>query len=339
MTATPGLIDAHCHFAAGCVRELHPLDLSYPAVQTIADVVEKIKQKVETSEPGMWILGRGWDEGKLEELRYIYASDIDSVSPHNPVFLEHTLGHYGTANTAAKEAGIGQKTWNAYQKVLDRGQLKIRMFVLWEGGEPVEDAQDMIEQVADFTRPYVSTGDDRLISGGIKLYIDGSGGARPAWLYDDWNKNYQETDTGNTGYPAIEPHEFRKMVKLYHDAGLHFGVHAIGDRAIDWLMDSYVQALKANPIAGLRHSIIHCNIPTDRALEIMASMQAEYDAGYPEAEAVHLWWIGDSYAGNFGPRRSLKLKPLKTFREKNIQWAAASDYYVVPYPSRYGIWA
>ena len=408
LTATPGLIDAHCHFAAGGFRELYHLDLSYPAIRTIGDVVEKIKEKVETSEPGAWIFGTGWDEGKLEELRYIYASDIDSVSPQNPVFLEHTMGHYGTANTvalkqagvarhtsdppggtidrsadgtptgvlketaqqlvkrlippmtrqqaeegivhlvkgfhsegmtAAKEAGIGQETWDAYQNVLHRGQLKIRMFVLWEGGETVEDAQGMIEQVADFTKPYVSTGDDRLISGGIKLYMDGSGGARTAWLHEDWNKNYRETDTGNTGYPAIEPEEFRKMVKLYHDAGLHLGVHAIGDRAIDWLMDSYAEALRANPIEGLRHSIIHSNIPTDRALEIMASMQAEYDAGYPETEAVHLWWIGDTYAGNFGPPRSLKLKPLKTFLERNIQWAAASDYYVVPYPARYGIWA
>ena len=408
LTATPGLIDAHCHFADGGVRELHHLDLSYPAVRTIGDVVEKIKEKVAVSEPGVWIFGRGWDEGKLEELRYIYASDIDSVSPRNPVFLEHTMGHYGTANTAAlkeagvarhtadppsgtidrspdgaptgvlketaqqlvrrlipamtqeqieegivhlvkgfhsegitaaKEAGIGQKTWDAYQNVLNRGQLKVRMFVLWEGGKTVEEAQGIIEQVADFTKPYVSTGNDRLMSGGIKLYMDGSGGARTAWLYDDWNKNYRETDTGNIGYPAIPPQEFREMVKLYHNAGLHLGVHAIGDRAIDWLMDSYAEALHANPIPGLRHSIIHCNIPTARSLELMAWMQEKYDAGYPEAEAVHLWWIGDTYAGNFGPDRSLKLKPFKTFREKGIQWAAASDYYVVPYPARYGIWA
>ena len=52
--------------------------------------------------------------------------------------------------------------------------------------------------------------------------------------------------------------------------------------------------------------IIHSNIPTDRALEIMASMQTEYDAGYPEPEAVHLWWIGDTYAGNPGTNNERK---------------------------------
>jgi len=408
LTATPGLIDAHCHFADGGVRELYHLDLSYPVVRSVGDVVEKLKEKVATLEPGVWIFGRGWDEGKLEELRYVYASDIDPVSPENPVYLEHTMGHYGTANTAAlkaagigintpdpqggtidrspdgtptgvlketakqlvlplipeisqtqieegiaylakgfnsegitaaKDAEIGRQVWSAYQNILDSGQLTVRMFVLWAGGETLEDAQSVIEQVADFTKPYISTGDDRLISGGIKLYIDGSGGARTAWLYDEWNKDFEDTDTGNFGYPVIPPKEFREMLKLYHDAGLHIGVHAIGDRAIDWLMDSYAEALKASPISGLRHSVIHCNIPTERALEMMASMQAEFDAGYPEAEAVHLWWIGDTYAGNFGPERSLKLKPFRTFRERKIQWAATSDYYVAPYPARYGIWS
>jgi predicted amidohydrolase YtcJ len=40
------------------------------------------------------------------------------------------------------------------------------------------------------------------VSGGVKLYIDGSGGARTAWMYDDWNKDLKDTDTGNKGYPA-----------------------------------------------------------------------------------------------------------------------------------------
>lgn len=408
LTATPGLIDAHCHFASGGVGMLYIMDLSFPAIRKIADVKEKVRAEAETLKPGEWIYGRGWDEGKLEELRYIYASDLDLVSPNNPVWLMHTMGHYGTANsvalklgkitkdtadppggtidrypdgtptgvlkesamnkvqklipaitpekiqngiielvkgfnkegmTAAKEPGIGLKIWDAYQNVLAQDKLDVRMFVLWGGGRTIEHAEEIINRVTPFTKPYISTGDDRLISGGIKLYLDGSGGARTAWLYQEWNKNYKEVDKGNYGYPVIPPDIFRKMVIMYHDAGLHIGVHAIGDRAIDWLMDSYALALKEKPIHGLRHSIIHCNIPTDRALDMMAEMQKNHDAGYPEAEAVHLWWIGDTYAGNFGPERCLRLKPYKTFQNRGIKWAATSDFYVDPFPARYGIWA
>ncbi len=408
LTVTPGLIDAHCHFASGGIGILYILDVGFPGVRKMADVVAKVKAKIEASKPGEWVFGRGWDEGKLEELRYIYASDLDPVSPENPVFLMHTMGHYSVANgqalklakitkdtrdppggtidrkpdgtptgvlkeaamglvmrlipeikpeqaregirelakefnkegmTAAKEPGVELSTWKAYQDVLAEDNLTVRIFVLWDGGKTIEHAERLIERVAPFTKPYISTGDDRLISGGIKLYLDGSGGARTGWLYDEWNKNYKEIDKGNHGYPVLDPEVFRAMVKLYHEAGLHISVHAIGDKAIDWLMDSYALAFKASPLHGLRHGIIHCNIPSDRAIDLMAEMQKTYEAAYPEAEAVHMWWIGDTYAGNFGPERCLRMKPYKTFLNKGIKWAATSDFFVDPFPARYGIWA
>ena len=129
------------------------------------------------------------------------------------------------------------------------------------------------------------------------------------------------------------------MVRLFHQAGVHVGTHAIGDRAIDWVVDTYAEVLKEKPTRGLRHSIIHANIPTDHAMAVMASLQKQYDAGYPEAQAPFMWWIGDNYAGNFGPERSQRLEPFKTWIAKGIQWGGGSDYPVTPYPARYGIWA
>ena len=101
-----------------------------------------------------------------------------------------------------------------------------------------------------------------LIAGGVKLYVDGSGGARTAWLYDDWNKDYRGVDTGNRGYPASNPDTIRMLIRMYHDAGMHVSVHSIGDRGIDWVVDTYDQAMRENPKKGLRHGIIHSNIPS-----------------------------------------------------------------------------
>jgi predicted amidohydrolase YtcJ len=117
------------------------------------------------------------------------------------------------------------------------------------------------------------------------------------------------------------------------------GVHAIGDRAIDWVVDSYADALAANPATGRRHSIIHANIPTVHALDVMAELQRRYDAGYPEASAPFMWWIGDTYAGNFGRDRAGRLMPFQTYLRRGIRWAGASDYFVTPLPARYGLWA
>jgi predicted amidohydrolase YtcJ len=408
LTATPGLLDAHCHFASGGVNRLFVVDVSYPSVKSIADVAAKVGERAARTRPGAWITGRGWDEGKLAERRYINASDLDPVSPEHPVWLTHTTGHYGVANSLAvrlagitrdtpdppggtidrrpdgtptgvfkeaaaalvahlvpkitaeqwqeairsqarelnqegmtglKEPGVGPDVWDAYQHVRAEGALTVRVFALWDSGDSLDEARALITRVAPFTRPYRSTGDDRLVSGGIKLYMDGSGGARTAWVYDEWNRSYREKDAGNRGYPLLAPEVIREQIRLYHDAGLHVGVHAIGDRAIDWVVDSYALALKSQPTRGLRHAIIHANIPTDHAIATMAELQRTYDAGYPEPSSTFMWWIGDTYAGNFGPERCRRLDPFRTFVAKGIRWAGGSDFDVTPFPARYGIWA
>jgi predicted amidohydrolase YtcJ len=96
-TATPGLIDSHCHFDE--TAALYDIDLN--GVKRVAEVVELVRQKVAQQRPGQWILGVGWDESKLAELRYLRSSDLDGVSPQNPVWLTHTTGHYGVANSYA----------------------------------------------------------------------------------------------------------------------------------------------------------------------------------------------------------------------------------------------
>ena len=408
LTVTPGLIDAHAHFSSGGADRLDVMSLSYPDVRSVGDVVERLRKRVATTPTGVFVQGAGWDDGKLDERRLLAARDLDPASPNNPVYLTHTTGHFGVANSAAlalanitrgtpdppngtidrypdgtptgvlkesaqglvrrlipprtsaqleagmrdlakgfnaegmtalKDPGISPMVWRAYQKVLAEGGLTVRVFALWMGGNTERGARQLIAERAATTRPYESTGDDHLVSGGVKLYIDGSGGARTAWLYDDWNKNYSEIDTGNHGYPASSPDTIRHLIRMFHDAGMHVSVHSIGDRGIDWVVDSYKEALRANPTKGLRHGIIHANIPTDHAIDVMAELQRTYDAGYPEPSATFTWWLGDTYASNFGPGRSLRLNPFRTFLAKGVRWANGSDFYVTPFAARYGIWA
>jgi predicted amidohydrolase YtcJ len=405
-TATPGLIDSHNHLADGGVSELFHVNLS--DATRVDDVLRKVREKATTLKPGQWLLGHGWDEGKLAELRYLYASDLDQVAPTNPVWLMHTTGHYGVANsyamrlahitaetknpptgtidrnaqavptgvlkesamdlvtslippvtpeqmrsgilkmlesmnregiTAVKDPDIDQLTWNAYRLLLQEHKLTMHVFVLWGAGKTLESAKQTLARISNLPKPPHSLGDGLLLSGGVKLYMDGSAGARTAWVYKEWNKNLSEKDAGNYGYPAIDPDIYRQQIRLFHQAGVHVGTHAVGDRAIDWVVDTYAQVLKETPTHGLRHSIIHSNIPSDHAIETMATLQKEYDAGYPEAQSVFMWWIGDTYAGNFGPERLLRLNPFKTYLAKGVQWGGGSDFPVTPFPARYGIWA
>jgi len=161
-------------------------------------------------------------------------------------------------------------------------------------------------------------------------------------MYDDWNRDLTGVDTGNKGYPAngdAYPAIYTQQVEMLTAAGISIGTHAVGDRGIDYVVDTYANTLKKHPIKGLRHSIIHANVPTDHAIQVMAALQKDYDAGYPEAQAPFLWWIGDTYAGNFGPKRNPRLEPFKSYETAGVQWGGGSDYNVTPYPARYGLWS
>src|SRR3989475_12649952 len=213
------------------------------------------------------------------------------------------------------------------------------MFALWSGARRLEDNAQVLARVQAHPKAAASIGDGVLISGGVKMFMDGSGGARTAWMHEEWNRNFTDKDAGNVGYPATPPDAYRRIVADLHNAGVHVSTHAIGDRAIDWVVDTYDQVLAAKPTRGLRHGIIHANTPTDHAIDVMARLQTEYDAGYPESQAEFMWWIGDNYAGNLGADRARRLKPFKTYLQKGIIWAGGSDYGVDPVPPPYGLWS
>ena len=393
-TATPGLIDSHLHFAS--VDPIYSINLSN--LHSVEEMLQSVRARVARAAPGEWIKGQGWDEGKLAEHRYIYAADLDRVAPDNPVWLIHTTGHYGVANsmalrlahitcstpnpqagtidrntkdqpsgvlkeeaamslvtrlipkysraqmrdgylttinelnkegiTAIKDPGMDPENWSLYSELRDQNKLTLHLFALWHGGTTLAQTQQVIRRM--LTIPKAK--DDVLISGGVKLFMDGSGGARTAWMTSDWNKNLTDIDTGNRGYPLTDPQIYRQQVQAIHDAGIHIGTHAIGDRAIDWVIDTYAAVLKEKPAVGLRHSVIHANIPSDHAIATMAALQKHFDAGYPEAQAEFMYWIGDTYAANFGPARNLRLMPFNTYVERGVQWAGGSDYPVTPFP-------
>jgi predicted amidohydrolase YtcJ len=241
--------------------------------------------------------------------------------------------------TAVKDPSIAQPVWDAYRDLLREDKLSEHVCVLWYAGTTLASARAVLASILSLPRAPQSLGDGRLLSCGAKIFMDGSGGARTAWTSQEWHKNSTEIDPGNFGYPSTDPEVYRQMVRLFHQAGVHVGTHAVGDRAIDWVVDTYAQVLRRTPTIGLRHGIIHANIPSDHAIKTMGALEKLYDAAYPEVQAPFMWWIGDTYAGNFGPERSQRLIPLNTFQRNGIRWGGGSDYSVTPLPARYGLWA
>jgi predicted amidohydrolase YtcJ len=246
--------------------------------------------------------------------------------------------------TAVKDPDIHQIHSDAYKSLLEEGKLKERICVLWHAGSTLDTARQALRQINAVPRLPASLGNDRILSCGAKMYMDGSGGARTGWVYDDWLRNAATPDitasgAPNRGYPQIDPQVFREMVRLFHQNGVPVGTHAVGDRAMDWVIDTYALVERERPHPGLRHSIIHANLPTPHAIAVRAELQKNYDAGYPEMQPEFLWWIGDIYAASYGPERGQHLEPLHTLQARGILWSGGSDYFVTPVPARFGLWA
>jgi len=106
----PGFVDAHIHLLGIGQRELQ-LDLA--DIESIEELVERVEREVEGAEPGQVIYGRGWIETDWPEDRMPLATDLDAVSPQNPVILTRADGHALVANNAAlAAAGIDDDTPN-----------------------------------------------------------------------------------------------------------------------------------------------------------------------------------------------------------------------------------
>jgi predicted amidohydrolase YtcJ len=111
-TVLPGINDSHLH---GCAfgASLPPLelDVSFPAVRSLADIRAAVAAECVAEGPGVPIVGNGWDLGYLEGYkgtdRLPTRWDLDDVSPDNPVYLQDFSRHLAWVNTKWLElAGV-----------------------------------------------------------------------------------------------------------------------------------------------------------------------------------------------------------------------------------------
>jgi predicted amidohydrolase YtcJ len=104
---TPGFFDAHLHFLEGGSRLT---EVQLRDARTPEEFIQRIKTYATNCLPGKWITGGDWDHslwgGQLPQ-----RSWIDSVTPHNPVWINRLDGHMALANSLALQlAGIDKHT-------------------------------------------------------------------------------------------------------------------------------------------------------------------------------------------------------------------------------------
>ncbi len=102
----PGFVDGHGHFPEQGQYDLYEVNLnSFPlgTMTSIADYRQALAGRCAAAGPDDWVVGWGYDDTSITDMRHPAREDIDAVCPNNPVYLRHISGHMGAANSRALE--------------------------------------------------------------------------------------------------------------------------------------------------------------------------------------------------------------------------------------------
>ena len=197
--------------------------------------------------------------------------------------------------------------YKAFKHLHDKGELPIRLYIQPRHGM----VDDLMKQGLK-----TGVGDDMFRIGSAKIFADGSMGARTAAMVDDYTD-----DPGNKGWLLHTDEAMTEMVRKVHKAGWQAAVHAIGDRAMEQVVDAFEMVLKESQESNLkrRHRVEHASILSESLIKRMAELKI-LAAVQPQFVVTDFWTIN-----RVGPERYRYTYPFRTLVESGVPTSFGSD--------------
>jgi predicted amidohydrolase YtcJ len=214
--------------------------------------------------------------------------------------------------TSVVEAGVGGGWIGrtpvevlAYQRARDAGRLAVRVELMVAspvlrtlGGHDDDDLGNGIDLGIR-----TGFGDDRLRLGPVKVFSDGSLIGHTAAMCQDFS------DTpGTRGYLQDDADALIDTIVAAHRSGWRVATHAIGDAAIDLVLDAYERCVRDHPRTGWggrpgnpapRHRIEHFGVARPDQVARAAQLGV-----VPVPQGRFVGEIGDGMRHALGPQRS-----------------------------------
>ena len=165
-------------------------------------------------------------------------------------------------------------------------------------------------------------GDDWVKIDGVKLMVDG--GFEGGHLSKPYLEPYGKGGTF-TGLTVSPPSAYTEVVRELNSKGWHVITHAVGDAALDEVLDGYAAADKDASIKGKRWSVEHAFVSRPeqvarlKQLDIVVSAQ---DHLYLAAPVLKKYWGWDIAS---------EVTPVKTYLDAGLLVAGGTDSPVVPF--------
>ena len=171
--------------------------------------------------------------------------------------------------TTIGDAGADATAIDAYTRLIDKGTLKTRLYVMVSGG-----SQARLKPFFD-RGPVADYAGHRMAVRAVKLYADGALGSRGAAMLEPY-----ADEPATTGLLTMPPDEVYAETLAASKAGFQTAIHAIGDRANRIALDTFERVQREVPGSrALRMRVEHAQIldaveiPRFAALGVIASMQ------------------------------------------------------------------
>ena len=185
--------------------------------------------------------------------------------------------------------------WDLLQEFKDEGKLTARVtFNLW-----LTDDEKRLQEFDEIRKQY-PLDNDWIRHGYLKAFIDGTLGSGTALMFEPF-----EDDPSTSGLPQMSYEELEKKIIAADMMGFQVGVHAIGTKGNNWILNAYEKAAEVNGKRDSRHRSEHAQILTDEdilrfgELGVIASMQpthcitdkrfAEKRIGLDRCKGAYAW--------------------------------------------------
>lgn len=211
-----------------------------------------------------------------------------------------------------------------YQRLLDDGKLTVRVDV---AGRLTADPEEL--QHWDELRARYPQSGNWIRFGYLKGFIDGTLGSGTALFFEPF-----EDEPDKSGLPMMPYEELEEQVLASDAMGFQIGIHAIGTRANNWILNAYEKAGEVNGFRDSRHRsehaqvLIDADIPRFADLGVIASMQPTHcitDKRFAEKR--------------IGTERSRGAYAWRRLMDAGAMLAFGTDYSVEPLPPLEGIYA
>jgi predicted amidohydrolase YtcJ len=209
----------------------------------------------------------------------------------------------------------------AFQKLHNDNQLKMRInsFV------PLQSYSQLADYVSNNGR-----GNDLHRWGGLKAMVDGSLGSTTAWFYEAY-----DDEPDKHGFPIYDLKQFQGWIKAADLAGLNITIHAIGDRANDWILDVFEDTTKNNPLNEQRRwRIEHAQHLSPAAIARMNDLSV-----IPSMQPYHAIDDGRWAEKRIGSERIKSTYAFASLLKANARLTFGSDSPVAPMNVMQGIYA